>query len=787
MATPDRDLDETMVGPGHASTSAPTPVDGIAADPSTKDPAAGAGAAKPSPLMERMRKRHVDTVATFQATMRQKSAAIDEQIFDHLRELRRSLTMDRQIADGKLDSLQADVDTHKTLLADNEERLASTPVGERMEPFQDNVHDSIQGRHGGHHAVLQSRRGKCEAARERIVGLGVELSTMHRARMERLTDTEARLRLWEHERRAVLKSLLEKLLEDLSSIAFVGITVSQLMVQRAALSVNEQLLANDTTARELLAQLRQHELLKHRESLKRLVALYGQYLHVLCHSIALWSRQTLRSDYFRDPEARTQQLTTTKLQVAQTKKDVSNLIEGLGLMIDTLSRKQSLDGPPTEVPGGCGDAGWLRFFNTQPRAVPVFDGSPDKLVAQWEVSVDVILRQVQHESSKALDAQQRAEDALCVDVGVLVETMRDDIEAVWTPTATERQLILQAAHDPDNVYPFDALTSDHDEDAAKASDAAGDAIQPIVDDVATEGTWFVESLALQFHFHNTRLMIALVGAQGGLIPVVRDATSMLYKVATQASTLVRGMFNQHVDTRRDYEDGLFRLEEAFQLCEDHLAHAGTVAMATDRFEEGMALLKKIEGLYCSHHESRTATVVPFLSELNTVFDSAMATAEDVMFVMPLAKAQAHNEALAAKAAVAREGAGAGAAGKGAAKTPQPGKMTKEQMEKDPQKSHLTTTRFDSLPMSKETARALREVFKYETMTKVQEVSLPIIQRGIDVCAKAKTGTGKTLGFLIPTIDVISKDPRRLDGGKDISALVLSPTRELASQIKVGVA
>jgi ATP-dependent RNA helicase MSS116 len=70
------------------------------------------------------------------------------------------------------------------------------------------------------------------------------------------------------------------------------------------------------------------------------------------------------------------------------------------------------------------------------------------------------------------------------------------------------------------------------------------------------------------------------------------------------------------------------------------------------------------------------------------------------------------------------------------------------------------------------------------MTKVQEVSLPIIQKGIDVCAKAKTGTGKTLGFLIPTIDVIANDKNRLDGRKDISALILSPTRELASQIKV---
>jgi ATP-dependent RNA helicase MSS116 len=94
-------------------------------------------------------------------------------------------------------------------------------------------------------------------------------------------------------------------------------------------------------------------------------------------------------------------------------------------------------------------------------------------------------------------------------------------------------------------------------------------------------------------------------------------------------------------------------------------------------------------------------------------------------------------------------------------------------------------RFDSLSISPLTARAVRDVFKYEKMSGVQAASLPVIQRGIDVCVKAKTGTGKTLAFLIPTIDVIVNDDlQRLDGARHISALILSPSRELASQIKV---
>merc|ERR1719453_1624461 len=77
------------------------------------------------------------------------------------------------------------------------------------------------------------------------------------------------------------------------------------------------------------------------------------------------------------------------------------------------------------------------------------------------------------------------------------------------------------------------------------------------------------------------------------------------------------------------------------------------------------------------------------------------------------------------------------------------------------------------------------------MTPVQAETLPVIIRGTDVLAKAKTGTGKTLAFLIPSIEVVVNAMRNSSsssggggGGsnKKISVLILSPTRELASQI-----
>jgi len=66
------------------------------------------------------------------------------------------------------------------------------------------------------------------------------------------------------------------------------------------------------------------------------------------------------------------------------------------------------------------------------------------------------------------------------------------------------------------------------------------------------------------------------------------------------------------------------------------------------------------------------------------------------------------------------------------------------------------------------------------MTKVQEQALPVCARGRDVVAKARTGTGKTLAFMVPTVDAAVRT-KVARGGTRISGLVLSPTRELAAR------
>ncbi|CAK0804405.1 unnamed protein product [Prorocentrum cordatum] len=65
------------------------------------------------------------------------------------------------------------------------------------------------------------------------------------------------------------------------------------------------------------------------------------------------------------------------------------------------------------------------------------------------------------------------------------------------------------------------------------------------------------------------------------------------------------------------------------------------------------------------------------------------------------------------------------------------------------------------------------------MTAVQAAAIGPMLADNDVIVRAKTGTGKTLGFLVPMVENICKQPA---GKGFISALIISPTRELAAQI-----
>eukprot|EP00249_Psilotum_nudum_P022336 c28476_g1_i2 orf=636-2729(-) len=97
-------------------------------------------------------------------------------------------------------------------------------------------------------------------------------------------------------------------------------------------------------------------------------------------------------------------------------------------------------------------------------------------------------------------------------------------------------------------------------------------------------------------------------------------------------------------------------------------------------------------------------------------------------------------------------------------------------------SHLTQTRFDTYSISPLSIKSLHTLFKYERMTAVQEATLPVILQGKDVLAKARTGTGKTIAFLLPAIEMILKAQSKHENIRNrIYALAVCPTRELAQQ------
>ena len=68
---------------------------------------------------------------------------------------------------------------------------------------------------------------------------------------------------------------------------------------------------------------------------------------------------------------------------------------------------------------------------------------------------------------------------------------------------------------------------------------------------------------------------------------------------------------------------------------------------------------------------------------------------------------------------------------------------------------------------------------YEKPSPIQEHAIPILLSGKDIMGSAQTGTGKTAAFAIPILQNIMKNTR----GNGIKALILTPTRELAMQIK----
>lgn len=88
--------------------------------------------------------------------------------------------------------------------------------------------------------------------------------------------------------------------------------------------------------------------------------------------------------------------------------------------------------------------------------------------------------------------------------------------------------------------------------------------------------------------------------------------------------------------------------------------------------------------------------------------------------------------------------------------------------------------FTNLGLSEPLLKAIKEQ-GYDTPTPIQQKAIPVVIEGKDVLAAAQTGTGKTAGFTLPLLEKLSQTQPKMQN-KQIRALVLTPTRELAAQV-----
>lgn len=86
--------------------------------------------------------------------------------------------------------------------------------------------------------------------------------------------------------------------------------------------------------------------------------------------------------------------------------------------------------------------------------------------------------------------------------------------------------------------------------------------------------------------------------------------------------------------------------------------------------------------------------------------------------------------------------------------------------------------FKELNLKHELLEALKQM-NFHQMTEVQEQAIPVVLQHKDLVVRSKTGSGKTVAFLVPIIQSI-------EPGRNVQAIVIVPTRELAVQVN-GVA
>ncbi|CCW66980.1 unnamed protein product [Phytomonas sp. Hart1] len=98
-----------------------------------------------------------------------------------------------------------------------------------------------------------------------------------------------------------------------------------------------------------------------------------------------------------------------------------------------------------------------------------------------------------------------------------------------------------------------------------------------------------------------------------------------------------------------------------------------------------------------------------------------------------------------------------------------------------EKMDSVSTDYKQLRLNPHIVSALENDMKFTSLTGIQARCIPAALQGKDLLAEAKTGAGKTLAFLIPIVEIITRAGFRPSNGT--AAIIIGPTRELCLQIE----
>ena len=93
--------------------------------------------------------------------------------------------------------------------------------------------------------------------------------------------------------------------------------------------------------------------------------------------------------------------------------------------------------------------------------------------------------------------------------------------------------------------------------------------------------------------------------------------------------------------------------------------------------------------------------------------------------------------------------------------------------------------FNNLGLSAPILKAIKEQ-GYTEPTPIQQQAIPVILQKKDILAGAQTGTGKTAGFTLPLLQLLTQAKHQDRKSHHVRALVLTPTRELATQVEESI-